>query len=75
MIEEFERERKAKKNEKKRKAGSEADKGSKKAKKDKRDSGNQVRGFERGLPAEKIIGATDAGGELMFLVKWYVCRL
>ena len=28
------------------------------------------RGFERGLQAEKIIGATDSAGELMFLVKW-----
>ena len=28
------------------------------------------RGFDRGLQADKIIGATDTGGELMFLVKW-----
>ena len=27
-------------------------------------------GFDKGYEAEKIIGATDGNGELMFLVKW-----
>ncbi|XP_050537102.1 chromobox protein homolog 1-like [Daktulosphaira vitifoliae] len=27
-------------------------------------------GFQRGLEAEKIIGATDTSGQLMFLLKW-----
>jgi len=27
-------------------------------------------GFDRGLVPDKIIGATDSGGQLMFLIKW-----
>ena len=30
----------------------------------------QLNGFERGLKAESILGATEMNGQILFLIKW-----
>ncbi|XP_040032848.1 chromobox protein homolog 1b isoform X1 [Gasterosteus aculeatus] len=53
----------------KRKAAGDAEGDESKTKK-KKDDTEKLRGFARGLDPERIIGATDSTGELMFLMKW-----
>merc|ERR1711881_62202 len=69
LIDEFEKKRKEKK-EKPKDAAANKRKSGAGDKKKSDDEKPANRGFGRGLDPERIIGATDSSGELMFLIKW-----
>merc|ERR1711934_1049269 len=70
LIKAFEDKLKQKKEQEKRKRPGPNSKDEPAAKKAHPEEDARPRGFDRGLQAERIIGATDSSGELMFLIKW-----
>ncbi|XP_018329111.1 chromobox protein homolog 1 [Agrilus planipennis] len=71
LIKEFEAERARQEKEKNRKRkGSSTPTPTSGSKIPKKKEEKKLHGFDRGLEPEKIIGATDSSGQLMFLMKW-----
>ena len=68
LISDFEEKNKKKQEESKKRKKVDEDGSKKKKVVEKED--NKPRGFDQGLPPERIISATDSGSELMFLMKW-----
>ncbi|XP_063705847.1 chromobox protein homolog 1-like [Culicoides brevitarsis] len=66
LISAFEEARKKKDEQSKKRKTTDSDGKASKKKTDEK----KVQGFDRGLEPERILGATDTSGQLMFLMKW-----